>query len=141
MAIRAGTAPKDGRRPVPLFTVLVGLETLVGRILELASGAVITPGEAAEYLDGADLERMVFEGKSRVIDVGRRTRCFVGALRRVLEVRDRHCQGFACRTRAEHCQGDHKDPYADGGETTQANGNLECPFHNRRKGRRAPPPP
>jgi len=32
MAIRARTAPKDGTRPAPLFTVLVGYETFAGRI-------------------------------------------------------------------------------------------------------------
>ncbi|MGV3758599.1 MAG: DUF222 domain-containing protein, partial [Actinomycetota bacterium] len=46
MAIRARTAPKDGRRPAPLFTVVVGLETFTGPLLELFNRTVITPGTA-----------------------------------------------------------------------------------------------
>jgi hypothetical protein len=140
MAIRAATAPKDGKRPAPLFTVLVGLETFLGRVLELANGAVITPGEAAEYLDGADVERVVFDTPKRVIEVGRTTRLFIGALRRAIEVRDRRCQGFACRTPADRCHVDDVDPVTNGGETTQDNGELQCGWHNRRKGGRPPPP-
>src|SRR5690606_15974227 len=50
MAIRARTAPKDGQRPRPLFTVIVGLETLKGPILELFNRTQITPGTAVPHL-------------------------------------------------------------------------------------------
>jgi hypothetical protein len=140
MAIRAGTAPAGGRRPAPLFTVHVDLATLIGRILELADGTVITPGEAAEHLDGADLERIIFDTPSRVIDLSHTNRLFLGALRRVIQVRDRHCTGFACRTPAEQCDIDHINPHSRGGETTQDNGAAYCGFHNRKKGDRRPPP-
>lgn len=42
MARRA--AAGDGRTSRPLFTVLVGYETLAGRVCELAGGTVVTPG-------------------------------------------------------------------------------------------------
>src|SRR5690606_16161676 len=86
MAIRARTAPADGRRPAPLFTVVVGLETLQGPILELFNRTVITPGTAARWLTDADVERIVFDPPSRVIDVGTQRRFFRGALRRALEI-------------------------------------------------------
>ena len=91
MAIRARTAPADGRRPAPLFTIVCGLETLTGPILELWNRTVITPGTAARWLTAADVERIVFESPSRVIDVGATRRFFTGALRRAIEVRDRTC--------------------------------------------------
>jgi len=47
MATRARTAPAGGRRPAPLFTVVVGLETLTGPVLELFNRTVLTPGTAA----------------------------------------------------------------------------------------------
>ncbi len=47
MATRSRTAPADGRRPVPLFTVFVGYETLHGRICELAQGMAVSPSTVA----------------------------------------------------------------------------------------------
>ena len=96
MATRARTAPADGRRPAPLFTVVVGLETLQGPILELFNRTVLTPGTVAPHLTEADVERIVFDGRSRVLDVGPQRRFFRGALRRAIEVRDRTCFHPSC---------------------------------------------
>jgi hypothetical protein len=85
MATRARTAPRDGRRPAPLFSVLVGYETLAGRVCELAGGTVVTPGSLVPWLDEAYVERVVFDGPSRVIDVGAQRRLFDGATRRAVE--------------------------------------------------------
>ncbi|MEA3019895.1 MAG: hypothetical protein QOI47_1419, partial [Actinomycetota bacterium] len=70
MARRAMTAPADGRRPEPLFSVLVGYETFAGRICQLADGTVITPGSLVDWLDQAWIERIIFDSPSRVLDVG-----------------------------------------------------------------------
>jgi hypothetical protein len=131
MAVRARTAPKDGRRPAPLFTVVVGLETFTGPILELFNRTVITPGTAAGWLAQADVERVVFESPSRVIDVGAQRRFFTGALRRAIEVRDRTCFHPTCDEVPEHPEIDHIHPAGKGGKTTQRNGRLGCGFHNR----------
>src|SRR3546814_16619784 len=56
MAIRARTAPRDGRRPAPLFTVVIDYETLKGPVCELWNRTNITPGTAAKWLTGADVE-------------------------------------------------------------------------------------
>ncbi len=136
MARRAGVAPADGRRPEPLFTVLVGYETLAGRICELADGTVVSPGSLVEWLDEAWVERVVFDGASRVIDVGVATRLFTGATRRAVEVRDRQCFHETCELPAERCQIDHVQPWAAGGPTVAANGRPACAFHNRNRHRR-----
>ena len=131
MAIRARTAPAGGRRPAPLFTIVCGLETLTGPILELWNRTVITPGTAARWLTQADIERIVFESPSRVIDVGATRRFFTGALRRAIEVRDRTCFHPLCDEPPQRPEIDHIVEASKGGLTTQANGRLGCGFHNR----------
>jgi 5-methylcytosine-specific restriction endonuclease McrA len=57
------------------------------------------------------------------------------------------CTHPYCYEPAEHCQGDHIEPYSRGGATTQENGRLLCGFHNRlrnqqeHKDQRQRPPP
>ena len=136
MAIRSRTVPADGRRPEPLFSVFVGFETLAGRICELANGTVVTPGSVVPWLPQSWIERVVFDGSSRIIDVGVKRRLFTGATRRAVQLRDRQCFHDFCDLPAEDCQIDHIVPYAAGGETTQTNGRPACGFHNRDRHRR-----
>src|SRR4051794_2507990 len=140
---RRSRAYRQGKyqRPNPLLTVHVGLGTL-SRMCELADGTVVSPGQVFPLLTEADIERIVFDGPSRVIDVGVRQRFFTGALRRAIEVRDRHCQDESgCWVPADDCQIDHKIRFADGGLTTQDNGQCMCQFHNREKERKHNRPP
>ncbi len=138
MATRSAGAQTDGRRPAPLFSVLVDLETLAGRVLELANGVVLAPGDLACWLERADLERAVFTPDKRV-EVGRTSRLFTGATRRAIELRDRRCQHPYCDEPLGRCQVDHIVPYSKGGPTTQENGRLLCGFHNRLRNKRPPP--
>jgi len=120
LAIRARTAPTDGRRPAPLFTIVVGLETFTGPVLELFNRTVIGPHAAARWLTRADFERIVFESPSRVIDVSAQRRFFRGALRRAIQVRDRTCFHPLCdEPPAGQGHIDHIHPAAHGGPTTQ----------------------
>jgi len=130
MARRALTSPAGGRRPEPLVSVLVGYETFRGRVCQLADGSVVTPGTVAGLLGEAWIERVVFDGPSRVVDLGQARR-FVGAARRALEIRDRHCTHPGCDEPAQRCQGDHIQPWSTGGPTTPDNGQLRCGYHNR----------
>lgn len=133
MARRAGTVPDGARLPRPLVTVLVGFETFAGRVCELASGAVVTPGSLLPWLTETLVERVVFEGPDRVKNVGVRRRLFTGATRRAVEVRDRECFSEFCDQPAEECQIDHVEPYGEGGLTTDDNGRPACGYHNRRR--------
>ncbi len=56
MATRSRTAPAEGIRPAPLFSVFVGYETMHGRICELENGTVLAP-VGARPLDGLGLFR------------------------------------------------------------------------------------
>lgn len=132
MAVRAVTAPPDGRRPAPLVTVMVGYETFAGQICELARGTVIAPGTVAELLehDHTLLERAVFDGPDRLVELSA-ARTFRGTLRRLLEIRQRRCDHRTCHVPADRCQGDHVIPWSAGGQTSQSNGRLQCGPHNR----------
>jgi hypothetical protein len=132
MATRSRIAPAGGRRPEPLFSVLVDHET----ICELANRMVITPGSLLPWLSEAWIERVVFGSPSRVIDVGVAQRLFTGATRRAVEVRDRECFHPSCEEPAQDCQIDHIEPFSSGGPTTQDNGRPACGFHNRNRHRR-----
>jgi hypothetical protein len=104
---------------------------LTGPILELWNRTVITPGVAACWLTDADVERIVFDSPSRVVDVGAQRRFFKGALRRAIEVRDRTCFFDLCDEVPRWPQIDHIDEAGNGGLTTQTNGRLACGHHNR----------
>jgi hypothetical protein len=130
MATRSATAPADGRRPKPLFTVLLGHQSFV-HLCELGNGTVLGVEQLAPWLNTADLETVLFDGRTTVVSVSRR-RNFVGALRRAIEVRDRHCQHpSGCDVPAERCDIDHIVPRARGGITSQSDGRAECIPHNR----------
>jgi hypothetical protein len=143
MATRSRTAPAEGQRPAPLFSVFVGYETLHGRICELENGTVIAPNSLIAFMEAAYFERAIFTLGTRV-DVSVRARLFTGGTRRAIELRDRLCTHPYCGEPIEDCQVDHIWTWGTGGPTTQENGRLLCPFHNRlrtqveRNGR--PPP-
>jgi Domain of unknown function (DUF222) len=143
MATRSATAPADGIRPAPLFSVFVGYEALHGRICELENGTVMAPSALIAWMDSAYFERAIFSLGNRV-DVSVRARLFTGGTRRAIELRDRICTHPYCYEPAENCQADHIETYAEGGRTTQDNGRLLCGFHNRlrnqREQRQRPPP-
>jgi hypothetical protein len=140
MARRSAAHDPHSVMPRPLFTVLVGYDAF-SKVCELGDGTVVTPRQLVPYLSEADIERVVFAGPSRVIDVGVRQRFFTGAVRRAIQVRDRHCtHPSGCDVPAEQCDVDHIVPYSRGGLTTQANGRCRCSVHNRQRSNRPDAP-
>ena len=129
MAHRSATAPAGGKRPKPLLTVLVG-EDAFRHVLELADGTLVSPATAADLLDDAVIETVLFDGPTRVLDLGHQ-RGFVGAARRAVEVVHRRCDGPGCHQRADRCEIDHILPYDHGGPTLPDNGRPKCPAHHR----------
>jgi Domain of unknown function (DUF222) len=127
MARRSATAPATGKRPKPLLTVLVG-EDAFRTVLELADGTLISPATAAELLDEAVIETMLFDSPSRVLDLGHQ-RSFVGAARRAVEIVHR-CTGQGCHTPSDQFEIDHILPSAAGGPTEPENGRPQCRPHH-----------
>ncbi|HUQ64279.1 MAG TPA: DUF222 domain-containing protein [Acidimicrobiales bacterium] len=141
MARRAMAMAPGSRLPDPLFVAFVDHPDTTKRISELASGTVVSPGSLVPWLDQAWIERVVWEGPSRILDIGERRRLFRGATREAVQLRDRECFHRYCEERAEYCDVDHIVPYSEGGLTNQANGQPGCGFHNRNKGSERGPPP
>jgi hypothetical protein len=130
MATRSKSTPADAQRPKPLFTVMLGDDSF-GRLCELGNGQVIAPDLLVPYLGVAEMETILFDGPFTVIAASA-ARSFTGRLRRVIEVRDRHCQHpSGCDVPAADCDVDHIVPVKQFGETSQFNGRLECRPHNR----------
>ena len=130
MAERSAAMPEGAQRPKPLFTVLLGDDSFA-RLCELTNGTVISPGALTPWLTTAELETVLFSGKTTVVSVSSR-RSFTGAVRRAVQVRDRHCQHpSGCDVYVDGCDVDHIVPHAAGGETSQFDGRLECTTHNR----------
>jgi hypothetical protein len=134
MAELSQQADLNGRRPAPLISVLMGTDALAKTVAKVENtGTVVTPGTVARIFDdhGGDvlIERIVFDGKNRVMNVGE-ARLFTGALRRAIEARDRTCTWPGCEVPAVVCQIDHIVEHSEGGPTTQENGQALCRPHN-----------
>ena len=130
MAVRATSAPKNGRRPEPLVCILAG-EATIEHLCELSTGLVLAPDLVVPHLGRSQVQTFIFDGADRVIAASP-TRTFRGMLRRAIQVRDRHCQHpSGCDEPITHCDVNHRIPYAEGGITDEAGGDLECESHNR----------
>jgi len=138
MAERSAAKPPGAKQPRVLLHVLAGTDA-VQRMCELSGGTILTPGEALPLLRWADVARVIFNGPSKVIDIGVKQRLFTGATRTAIELRDLECQHPSCHERFEHCEIDHKIPWEHGGHTTQDNGEPRCPYHHRWRHRQRPP--
>ena len=91
---------------------------------------MIRPAALVPYADRIDVNTILFDERATAIKASPQ-RCFTGLLRRVIEVRDRHCQHESgCDVAADRCDVDHVHPHAQGGRTEQRNGKLGCHYHN-----------
>jgi hypothetical protein len=122
-----------GERPhLNVHTDLLTLKRLAGaEAAELDWGCVIS-GEAARRLAcDAGVSRIITDGASEPLDVGRRTRTVPAALRRAVVARDRHCVASGCDRPPGWCEVHHKKHWIDGGATELSNLELRCHLHHR----------
>ena len=119
----------------PHLNVTVSLESL-----ELRAGATAAQlghtgpvvGETARRLAcDASISRIITDGPSQILDVGRRTRAIHPALRRALVVRDAGCMHPGCDRPPSWCEGHHLVHWVDGGATDLDNLVLLCRRHHR----------
>jgi hypothetical protein len=131
-----GTLPDS--RPIAGADVVIGHATLAGHPLDELDelrcdieGFGPIPRITAERLTcECALSRVVMRGRSEVLDYGRRTRIVPRRLRRVVRLRDEHCQFPGCREPAHWCDVHHVRHWLDGGETTLENLALLCRRHH-----------
>ena len=95
--------------------------------------------ESGEHLGVETIRRLacdaqiiptVLGSKSRVIDVGRRTRVISEALRIAVIHRDKHCVWYGCDAAPARCDCHHVQHWADGGPTNLDNLALLCHRHH-----------
>lgn len=142
MAERAAmvTPGAEDHGPRPLITVVCGEKTYMD-LCETEAGTILDPHDLIRLFDRAWFERVIFDGPSRVIDVGVRQRFYRGATKRAVQVRDRECRHPSCHDPVTWADIHHIDHYENGGQTTQDNGELDCRWHHRWIHRQPKPTP
>jgi hypothetical protein len=122
----------NGRRPHLQVTVdLTTLQRLPGAPAADLAWAGPISGEAARRIAcDAMVTRIITDGRSQILDVGRTTRVIPLPLRIALEVRDRGCVADGCTIPADYCDAHHVVHWADLGETSLDNCCLLCPRHH-----------
>ena len=130
---RGDASSVGGERPH--MSVLVDLQTLQGRaggIAELGrTGAVITPEQARRLACDAAISRIITNGESQPLDVGRTTRTIPAGIRRAVVARDRSCRWPGCGRPHRWCDVHHVRHWVEGGETSLGNLILTCRPHHR----------
>ena len=155
MAYRATTAPKDGKRPLPLVVIHTDPDTFnteLARVLdveppallgtarksELDSGTVVPPTVMMRAALHGTVRRLVYSSPSHVLDYGREVRLFQGQLRQAIIHAARRCAVPGCDVRASRCEIDHVEPERAGGPTAAHNGQPLCRSDHRHKSRHEP---
>jgi hypothetical protein len=133
------TATVGGVRPhlsviVDIATLRAGRDTAAPDAPppgQLAWAGPITTNESLLIGCDAAVSRILMDGPSQVLDVGRTTRSIPPAIRRAVIARDRTCAAPGCHRPPEHCDVHHIKHWADGGETSLDNTVLTCRRHHR----------
>ena len=118
----------------PHITVTVPWDVLSGsrRGLPELDGYAIDPSTLKRWACDAGIVRIITNGESQPLDVGRRTRTISPALRRALELRDGGCVHPGCNVPVSWCDVHHIIHWGNGGETNLENCQLLCRKHHTR---------
>ena len=118
---RRAMANNDGQPARVALNIACG-EAAFARLCELSNGTVIRPGMLVPYLDAIDIRTILFDTPTHA-SRGLTRRTFVGSLRWIIEVRDRHCQHpSGCDVPTDGCDIDHINP----GPTRPAKTTVAC---------------
>jgi hypothetical protein len=113
---------------VPLAELHAGLG--VGT---LGDGTRVSAGEVRRLACTAGIIPAVLDGRSEVLDLGRRQRLFSSAQRKALAVSQRTCRAEGCTVPSTWCEAHHAaEPWSRGGRTDLADGKLLCSWHHHR---------
>jgi hypothetical protein len=116
----------------PHLTVTVGADAIAaGEPGELDHVGPVGAGVARRLACDASVMRVVLNGRSEPLDVGRRTKVVPPSMRRAVIVRDRSCRFPGCDRPHTWCDAHHVVHWADGGPTAAANLILLCRPHHR----------
>jgi len=122
----------SGERPHVVVTMdLESLEGRLGRRCELEDAGPMTSETARLWACDANVTRVITDGSSQPLDLGRKTKVVPPALRRAVAVRDGGCAFPGCGRPSSWCDAHHVDHWADGGSTSLVNLVLLCRRHHR----------
>ncbi|MCI1749713.1 MAG: HNH endonuclease, partial [Acidipropionibacterium sp.] len=123
----------------PRLVVTLNYQDLHDALEEKIAAGVVHGAIGEIPVDAGSLRRMCCEagilpvmlgGESQVMDMGQERRLVTGAIRRALEVRDKHCIHPGCTVPANLCQAHHIIPWWDEGPTSLENLVLVCRHHH-----------
>jgi hypothetical protein len=133
---RGGELPES--RPIVGIEATIAYDTLAGRPVanldtlrcDIEGFGPIARVTAERLACDCALGRVVITGTSEILDYGRRTRIIPRRLRRMIRLRDQHCQYPGCRAPAAWCDVHHLVHWLHGGETNLENCALLCRRHH-----------
>jgi len=121
-----------GERPhVALVVDLEALEGRTGHRSQFEHVGPVHPEIARRWACDASVSRVITQGRSEPLDVGRRTSVVPAPMRRAVIVRDGHCRFPGCDRPPPWCDAHHVRHWADGGATAVSNLVLLCRRHHR----------
>lgn len=129
--------PKAGGTSATVLVLLDDDNLLTGLgAAHLDTGVPISAGEARRLACSSRLIPVVYrtaiDGRSVVLDMGRRRRLHDEHQRIAFAVCDRGCTTVGCDRPAAWCHAHHDIPWSQGGPTSVAHGRLLCGFHHRK---------
>jgi hypothetical protein len=117
------------------LVVTCSMATLEGRYgapaAETEWGALLSSKAVQRMSCTAAVRRLVLEGDSVVLDLGRKQRLLSPQARRAVEVRDKHCVWPGCDRPPRWCDSHHREEWSSGGETSVQLSALICRRHHR----------
>ena len=114
------------------ITVEIGLETLkngLGTAL-LSTGDEMSASQARRFACNAQLLPIVFDGKSKILDLGLSKRLHSRYQRIAIAKRDKGCVWKGCDRPPSWCEVHHPQWWSRGGPTDLDNGALFCFYHH-----------
>ena len=127
----ADALPKAGGVNATVVVTMT-LEALVGglKAAQLDTAERISAGEARRLACQAGIIPAVLDGKSKILDLGRKRRFHSEAQRIALGIEQGGCTAEGCDWPPGLCHAHHDAPWSTGGATSLTNGRLLCPRHH-----------
>ena len=122
-----------GQRPQVAVTVDLAVlaRTVPGRAIAPRVCAGLDADTARQLCCDTAVTRVITNGRSEVLDVGRQTRVIPTALRTAIQQRDQYCRQPGCDTPAWYSEVHHITHWENGGTTTRTNCALFCHKHHK----------
>ncbi|MGZ4677823.1 MAG: DUF222 domain-containing protein [Acidimicrobiia bacterium] len=130
IALRRGTDSDPSRPVVSYITHETTPDDAMPPLTIGTLTGVIPPGERDRVLCDAIVATITTTPAGEIVDVGRATRTWPTATRRLITTIHPHCLWPGCDIPADHCDLHHHIPWEHGGPTDTTNGYPQCRRHH-----------